>query len=74
MVLAGHTLQGRSCDCPSEGCICEPGEQRLRLTVSETDEEGSLAHDTPSSETGSDLGPGMLLVTLGLLLWIRMRP
>ena len=72
--MAGHTIQGLYCECPGgQNCICDPDEELKGQTVSETGDEGSLDSGATPPETGADLGPGLLLATLGLLLWMRMR-
>ena len=74
LALAGHTVQGLYCeDCGAQGCICDSGEVPQRSTVSNTDDTRLLEHDATPSEAKGDLGPGLLVAMLGLLLWMRMR-
>ena len=72
MAMAGHVLPGGAyCGCGAEGCTCDPGEEPP--AESRTDDARLLDHATIPSDTGSDPGAGLLMVTISLLLWIRMR-
>ena len=76
MALAGHVLQGGAyCeDGSSPDCIPDTSEEAQEQSTKNTNGSGLPDHDTAPPETDSNLGGGLLLATLVLLLWMRMRP
>ncbi|HSE98542.1 MAG TPA: hypothetical protein VLD57_09785, partial [Blastocatellia bacterium] len=70
VALAGRTSMGGWCQCGGEGCICDPGEELGgNLSVSPSgDEPGDQTTDQ-----GVDPASGLMLMTLALLFWLRLR-
>jgi len=75
VVFAGHTLQGGSpCTCGCPDCVCEPGES---ATCARTNGAVGQPNDNlpsrgkPSSQ--GDYGTGVLILTLALIVWLRLR-
>jgi hypothetical protein len=69
-VLAGRTLAGGWCQCGTDGCLCEPGEQP----------GGNLVARPPGDEpldksAAPDVDPitGAMVMMLAFLFWLRLR-
>lgn len=75
VAFAGHIIpSGVYCECDTPQCFCEPGETRAasQTTPSHPSTDGAnLASATPANSF--DLGVGVMLFTLALLLGLRMR-
>jgi hypothetical protein len=70
IAYAGRTLGGGYCDCPSPGCICEPGEAPA---VRGTAGLRVAATVNPAKSLDSGLISLASVVGLVLLIWSRMR-
>ena len=77
VAFAGHTVSGNWCDCGAPGCICDPGENpHVNRARAVTDNQAS--DQLPSaigahSRAGFDVGTGVLILALALLVWARLR-
>ncbi|HKA20035.1 MAG TPA: hypothetical protein VKN18_17230 [Blastocatellia bacterium] len=68
--LAGHTLAGGFCQCPSPGCICDPGEEIYSGLPESTDSQQPADDAAQSSEP--DVSAAAFLFGTGLLILIRV--
>ncbi|MEK6304622.1 MAG: hypothetical protein AABO41_28395 [Acidobacteriota bacterium] len=78
VVFAGRTLLGGWCQCGSDGCFCDPGEQPggNSATSANPNKKFSNQGTTPASAertSGFDFGSGALMLALAFFLWTRLR-
>jgi hypothetical protein len=70
VALAGRNTMGGWCECGTPGCICDPGETP----------GGNITMNPPKDEPGDqntdqgvDPASGLMVMTLALLFWLRLR-
>jgi len=75
LAVAGHvTPAGYYCACGSSpDCICEPGEQSVKAASGQTTTDSVAATLDKQVANSSDLGAGVMLLTLALFLGLRLR-
>jgi len=68
--LAGHTLAGGFCHCPSPGCVCDPGEEIYSGVAEGTDLQQPADDTAQFSEP--NVSAAALFLGTGLLILIRL--
>ncbi|HET9530577.1 MAG TPA: hypothetical protein VFQ92_09515 [Blastocatellia bacterium] len=70
VALAGRNSLGGWCECGTAGCICDPGEEPGNgLTISPENDEPV----DQNADQGVDPASGLMVMTLALLFWLRLR-
>ena len=75
VAVAGHiTPGGYYCACGSSfACICDPDEQSTQSASRQTVTDSGTATLDKQIANGSDIGAGVMLLTLALFLGLRLR-
>jgi hypothetical protein len=70
VAFAGHNSMGGWCQCGTDGCICDPGEQPGNNLSTTSPSDKSVDQD---AEQSVDPASGLMVLTLALLFWLRLR-
>lgn len=76
IAYAGHTTTGNWCECGTQGCLCDPGEEQIGNGASQWNDQNKKPTEglSPiSTREGFDFGTGVLMLGLVLLVWTRLR-
>ena len=77
VAYAGHTTTGNWCECGTQGCICDPGEEQVGNRASQVNDASKrtvyLRTSPIRTREGFDYGTGFLMLALAFLVWTRLR-